>query len=228
MDINKLRNLIRTGELLEENYIDDKVRSRWLFDVEEFAGENGYSNKLSSEIASLKFHGGKPIAKQKFQSIMGFLRSVYDRDTSKNKLISENSQSVFIVHGHDDSLISDVKNCVEQLSLKPIVLREQTNNGQTIIEKLEDWLENCKCAIILYTPCDVGHSVNTTNNEQRARQNVVYEHGLFQGHLDRKRVIVLRKGNTVLPSDISGVVYVPVDDIGWTDILKNEIQAIDK
>lgn len=226
MDITKLRGLIRTGEFLEENYTDDKVRSRWLFDVENFAKTNGHSNSISSALHSLKFHGGKPITRNHFNVIMGFLRSLYDSDTSENMPMVADSQAVFIVHGHDDSLITDVKTCVEQAGYKPIVLREQLDGGKTIIEKLEDWLGNCKCAIILYTPCDSGKEASASAFENRARQNVVYEHGLFQGYLGRKRVVLLRKSNTTLPSDICGVAFTSVDELGWQEKLQGEIRAI--
>ena len=36
MDINKLRRLIRTGEFLENNITDEKIRNQWIFDVENF------------------------------------------------------------------------------------------------------------------------------------------------------------------------------------------------
>ena len=146
--------------------------------------------------------------------IMGFLRSLYNADSSEMKPLDVGSQTVFIVHGHDNSLIVDVKNCVESISLSPVVLREQPNHGQTIY---------------CIPPCDVGHAVTETEDEYRARQNVVYEHGLFQGYLGRKRIIVLRKGNTALPGDCSGIVYISVDNNHtWCDELKKNILAIDK
>lgn len=227
MDINTLRKLIRTGEFLEENYTDDKVRSLWLFDVERFAKANGCASDIHSHLLTLKFHGGALIGKSHFNTIMGFLRSIYDNDTSENKPIAAGSQTIFIVHGHDDSLITEVKTCTEDLGYKPIVLREQPDKGKTIIEKLEEWLGNCKCAIILYTPCDCGSAKRGSVSENRARQNVVYEHGLFQGYLGRKRIIILRKGDTTLPGDTNGVVYTSVDEAGWQEKLQNEIYAID-
>lgn len=236
MDINGLRKLIRTGEFLEQNITDDKVRNQWLFEVESFTHtlDKKKEMQISSEIFQYKnvnssfrrdyirnlthYHG----------LVMGFLRSLYNSDNSENKSLGSDSQSVFIVHGHDNSLIEEVKLTISSMSLNPIVLREQSNNGKTIIEKIEDWLSNCKCAVILYTPCDVGHSVLSDKDEERARQNVVYEHGLFQGYLGRKRIIVLRKGNTVLPGDCSGVVYISTETTGWQNELIKNIEAIDR
>lgn len=235
MDLNRLRQLIRTGEFLEENITDDRVRNQWLFETESFIQSLDWS--IKSQISSSIFHmkNVNPSMQRNYIQefshyhglIMGFLRSLYNADKSNEKPLGVDSQAVFIVHGHDDSLIAEVKSCVESISLSPIVLREQPNNGQTIIEKLEDWLGNSKCAIILYTPCDVGHAVKETENEYRARQNVVYEHGLFQGYLGRKRIIVLRKGETTIPGDCSGVVYISVNNDDWCNELKKNIRAID-
>lgn len=45
--------------------------------------------------------------------------------------------------------------------------------------------------------------------KQRARQNVVMEFGYFWGLIGRHRVCCLYKGDVELPSDMSGIVYVP-------------------
>ena len=236
MDINKLRRLIRTGEFLENNITDEKIRNQWIFDVENFL--QSLERKKEQQISSVIFQYKNTNFSLQRDNIrylnhyhglvMGFLRSLYNEGNKGDKPIGVNSQSVFIVHGHDDSLIESVKQCVSSLSLDPIVLREQANNGQTIIEKLEDWLSNCKCAVILYTPCDVGFAVANPEKEKRARQNVVYEHGLFQGYLGRKRIIVLRKDDTILPGDCSGMVYISTDTDTWQNELIKNIEAIDQ
>ena len=236
IDISRLRELIRTGEFLESNIADEKVRNKWVFDVEDFTFslEPRRQQQVSPAISQLKNYSSSilrdtaRIYRQNLSIIMGFLRSMYNNDTSEKRLIPSDSQAVFIVHGHDDALIDEVKTCITDLGLEPIVLREQPDKGLTIIEKLEDWLGNCRCAVILYTPCDVGRSVALADEEERARQNVVYEHGLFHGYLGRKRVITLRKGNTKLPSDCSGVVFTDVDSKGWHEQLKGNIRAIDQ
>jgi len=230
MDISKLRELIRTGEYIEENRKDGKTGNKWIFDIENFilSLDKSIQSRVSSQISNLKsFNWDSTFSRSSFDLVMGFFRSLYNNDSLENKYISLDSQAVFIVHGHDDSLIENVKKCISELGLSPIVLREQPNNGLTIIEKLEACLGNCKCAVVLYTPCDLGKAANEADTEARARQNVVYEHGLFQGYLGRKRILVLRKGNTNLPGDCSGVVYTSVDFDDWQHQLMKNIRAID-
>ncbi len=236
MKISNLRELIRSGEYLESNMNDSSVRNQWLFDVEEYLDslDPKYSQRVFHAIHTLKTYSSSMrrdtdrVREENIGLIMGLLRSLYNQDTSENKPLIADSQAVFIVHGHDDGLILDVKSVVSELKLNPIVLREQPDKGMTIIEKLEDWLGNSKCAIILYTPCDLGKAKNSEELEKRARQNVVYEHGLFQGYLGRKRIIVLKKDETVIPGDCSGVVYISVDNEGWQEQLAKNIRAIDK
>ncbi len=98
------------------------------------------------------------------------------------------------------------------MELEPIILHEQASSGKTIIEKIEEY-SNVGFGIVLYTPCDIGASKEESNNLQsRARQNVVFEHGYLIGKLGRERVCALVKGNIEKPNDISGVVYITMDD----------------
>ncbi len=60
----------------------------------------------------------------------------------------------------------------------------------------------------------------------RARQNVIFEHGYFIGKLGRKRVVALVKGDLELPSDISGVLYLMVNNSdNWKFVLAKEIKS---
>lgn len=121
-------------------------------------------------------------------------------------------KKVFIVHGHDELAVEQASNFVKALELEPIILHEQPSSGKTIIEKIEKY-SNVGFGIVLYTPCDIGASKEETNNLQgRARQNVVFEHGYLIGKLGREHVCALVKGHVEKPNDISGVVYITMDD----------------
>jgi Predicted nucleotide-binding protein containing TIR-like domain len=61
---------------------------------------------------------------------------------------------------------------------------------------------------------------------KRARQNVIFEFGLFFGLLGRERVCALHTGGVELPSDIHGLVYNELDaGGGWEAKLYSELQA---
>ncbi len=127
---------------------------------------------------------------------------------------------VFIVHGHDDLAKVETARFIEQLGFKPIILHEQASSGLTIIEKIENY-SNVGFGVVLYTPCDIGAKKgNETELKYRARQNVVFEHGYLIGKIGRKNVAALVKGDVETPNDISGVVYISMDNDWKLDLAK--------
>lgn len=127
-----------------------------------------------------------------------------------------NRPRTFIVHGHDEILVAELKNYLQN-TLKwpePIVLREQPNCGRTIIEKFEDYAGIIDWVFVLLSPDDCAISKISDDEKRRARQNVIFELGFFYALLGRRegRVIVLKKGDVELPSDIQGVVWLNAND----------------
>ncbi len=136
-----------------------------------------------------------------------------------------NKSQVFIVHGHDEIAKLEMSDFIESLGLEPIILHMQASSGRTIIEKIEHY-SNVGFGIVLYTPCDVGSKVGALNGNYRARQNVVFEHGYLIGKLGRPRVAAVVKGIVETPNDISGVIYVSLDEKGeWKEELKKEMRS---
>jgi predicted nucleotide-binding protein len=138
------------------------------------------------------------------------------------------TSQVFVVHGHDDGLKSQVARLVEQLGLEAVVLHERPNQGRTIIEKFEAH-SAVGYAVVLMTPDDVGAPAAKPNElRPRARQNVVFELGYFVGALSRNKVCVLIADGVELEihSDFSGVLRIPLDKGGaWRFALANEMKA---
>lgn len=139
------------------------------------------------------------------------------------------STEIFVVHGHDEAAREAVVGFMKELGLAPITLREEPNEGQTIIEKLEQH-RGSGYAVVLLTPDDRGGSADSGVDQlkPRARQNVVFELGFFVGALGRGRVCTLHKPRVEnpieFPSDVSGVVYIPMDDEhGWKIPLASEL-----
>jgi predicted nucleotide-binding protein len=133
---------------------------------------------------------------------------------------------VFVVHGHDTAVKEAVARFVQSLGLQPIILHDQANQGNTIIEKFEEY-SNASFAVVLLTPDDLGASAATpTSLNSRARQNVVFELGYFIGKLGRDRVCALKSGDVEVPSDVAGIAYVSWDGAGgWKLTLARELKA---
>lgn len=108
-----------------------------------------------------------------------------------------------------------------------INLHEQPDKGRTVIEKIEDHT-NVGFAVVLMTPDDIGGPSDKPHDElnARARQNVIFELGLFFGKLTRSHVCALHKENVELPADIAGLLYIPMDEAGaWRMRLARELKA---
>lgn len=139
-------------------------------------------------------------------------------------------QRVFLVHGHDGGLKHEAARTIQQLTgLDPIILHEQTDSRRTIIEKFEAHAADVGAAVVLLTPDDEGRVRSTTGESElmaRARQNVVYELGWFDGRLGRGRVVALYVEGIELPSDLAGILYIAIDKgEAWKLRLGRELRA---
>ena len=156
--------------------------------------------------------------------------------TEKSK-VEMSADKVFIVHGHGELAKITAARTLEQLGLKPIILHEQEDYGNTIIEKFESNATDVGFAVVLLTADDMGISrkdiekSNTENREpkasKRARQNVVFEMGYFMGKLDRAHVFLLLEDGVEKPGDLDGIVYTPIDSEGmWKIKLAKRLKAV--
>ncbi|MGB6837973.1 MAG: nucleotide-binding protein [Dehalococcoidia bacterium] len=131
----------------------------------------------------------------------------------------------FIVHGHDKAIRDEVARFLEKLEIKPIILMEQPNLGQTLIEKLEQQ-HGAPYAVVLCTADDLGRVKDGGDVQPRPRQNVVLELGYFIGARGRKNVCVLMSQGLEMPTDIHGIGYLPIDaGGGWKLSLAKEMKV---
>jgi predicted nucleotide-binding protein len=163
---------------------------------------NKFLRKVTTKIENL----------EKLVKKINLLKSIEQESTSPSKEIKFDKSQVFIVHGHDDLAKTETARFIEKLGLQPIILHEQASSSKSIIEKIEEY-SDVGFGIVLYTPCDIGGKQDEKPVlKSRARQNVVFEHGFLIGKIKRQNVCALVKGDVELPNDISGVVYVEMDN----------------
>jgi hypothetical protein len=122
--------------------------------------------------------------------------------------ISENQypRRVFVVHGRAQSVRDQFVGALEKLKFEPVVLQDQPSRALTIIEKLERDTPSVGFAFVLYTADDLGR-LKGEDEQPRARQNVVFEHGMLMGLLGRERTCAFVEEGVQIPSDLSGVIY---------------------
>ncbi|HEL5706984.1 TPA: nucleotide-binding protein [Clostridioides difficile] len=164
------------------------------------------------------------VTKELLAEAKEFIKNPEVKDVQKNETLDKTK--VFIVHGHDVEAKLEVTRFVEKMGFEAIILHEQASDSMTIIEKIEKY-SNVGFGIVLYTPCDVGYAKGKeTEKKARARQNVVFEHGYLIGKLGRNNVCALVKQSVETPNDISGIVYIPLDDNGgWQIPLAKEMKS---
>lgn len=246
--ITKMNEIKEQLVLPENNYSDfDKILFNTLLDriaaliTRQFGQDSSYLDRLDQFNKSSWYS----ITRDNVQELRGLIDIIIDDielDEKKDEIVTKPLQfeqnarrianeintlnnKVFIVHGHNESMKQSVARIVEKLELDPIILHEQSNLGNTVIEKFMTH-SNVGFAIVLLSADDFGYSKNEgkENIKKRARQNVILELGFFIGKLGRNRVVALVEDNTnfELPSDINGVIYIPFDNGGkWKfDLLK--------
>jgi predicted nucleotide-binding protein len=134
-------------------------------------------------------------------------------------------QRVFIAHGHDEVAKLKVARFIEEMGMTPVILMEQANIGRTVIEKFEQNTD-VGFAVVILTPDDTASlRGGGAKVRLRARQNVILELGYFFAKLGRKMVCALHKDQVEIPSDIHGLLYIPMDEgEGWKMRLAKEMK----
>ncbi len=129
-------------------------------------------------------------------------------------------------HGHDHRVLHYAARVVQQCTGRDVlILHEQPNGGRTLLEKFEEEAAGAAYAVVLLTGDDEGGLVGAGTHTPRARQNVVFELAFFFGKLGRKRVSVLLDKGVEEPSDLNGLVYIPLADASWRYDLLKDVQA---
>lgn len=110
---------------------------------------------------------------------------------------------VFIGHGRSPLWQQLRSHLEDHLKLKTVSYESESQVGLSIVHILENMLARASFAVLVMTAED-----STSDNTRRARQNVVHEAGLFQGHLGFSRAIVLRQEGAEEFSNIAGLQHI--------------------
>lgn len=169
----------------------------------------------------VNFSGYMYFKKSSFDS---FSEYVMTQEMEEESVVAEyNNKKVFIVHGHDEQLLQEVELMIHRIGLQPIILKNEASGGRTVIEKIEHYTD-VGFGIVLYTACDEGRVKGSTEYSNRARQNVVFEHGYLCAKLSRSRVVALNDSGIEVPSDLAGVVYISRSASDWKNQIMREMR----
>jgi predicted nucleotide-binding protein len=157
------------------------------------------------------------------------LNPVIYTSPSQDYLRDLTKQKVFIINGRDRYQALLLKDFLRKYKVDAITLEDITDEGKTIFQKLHDTQNQITYAIAILTPDDIGclrssfKEIETTRKAYpkeelekilalRARQNVLFELGLFIGALGKENICYLKqKDLKEIPSDLNGVMYKEFD-----------------
>ena len=118
------------------------------------------------------------------------------------------NKKVFIVFGRDSVAKTELEALLGHWDISPIFLSDEISAGETVIEQLEKYMEECNYGIVLATPDDVGYLDGYEKvKKYRMRQNVVFEIGMLFFALGRNRTaLIIKEADKIdIPSDIDGI-----------------------
>jgi predicted nucleotide-binding protein len=211
--------IIINGKTVQPEDLDRIKISESEKTIESFVAQIKYEHDRSSvafiggpSYSYLAIGRAKDVTDDYIEGPAGYKKSKQTLKTQKAAKSVTASAKVFIVHGHDETAQNKAARFIEKLGLEAVILHEKASSGRTIIEKIEHY-SDVGYAVVLYTPDDIGTQKSSPDDlNLRARQNVVFEHGYLIGKLGRKNVAALVDGKLELPNDISGVVYIRMDE----------------
>ena len=139
---------------------------------------------------------------------IGALQEPFDRGVLREGLERAwiaDAPKIMIIHGRS----TDRNLLKKHLSTRVgdvMVLADEFNPTEPIPLKLERFASSVDGAIALLTPDDFGGLVGDSGSTaKRARENVWVEVGWFWGRRGRSKLLLLKKGDVTIPSDLLNV-----------------------
>jgi CAP12/Pycsar effector protein, TIR domain len=113
---------------------------------------------------------------------------------------STSHPTIYIGHGHsgDWRLLKDHLRDIHRYNI--LTWESELRVGQLVPQVIMGMLHQSDFALLVHTSED-----ETSDNRMRARQNVVYETGLFHGRLGIQRALIVRQRNCESFSNVRGV-----------------------
>ncbi len=125
---------------------------------------------------------------------------------TKPAAVAGSPPKAFIAHGGDSPALRNLKNFLEALGVKPLVVEEQPSEGRSVSENVDWYARQADFVIILATGDDTVKDKRTGKETKQPRQNVIHEIGLAQEKLPGKIIYLLEEG-AEFPSNIRPKVW---------------------
>lgn len=193
---------------MDKNTIKRIIESKGYRIISEMRAGNNYGDVLKLDngcIVNCYDKGTFSCQGKNCSEIKALLETATFSSTTTNR-------KVFVVYGHDQVARTQLEAMLRRWDLEPLILDQLESFGNTIIEKLEEYIPQAEFGIVLATPDDIGYQKGKEKEKKhRVRQNVVLELGMLLSQLGRSKVAILLKNTEDMekPSDIQGLIYIP-------------------
>jgi len=124
-----------------------------------------------------------------------------------NNETSSKPPKAFIAHGGRSGILDKLREFVEALGIKPIIVELSASKGMSVDDKVNNYIKDADCGIVLATK---GGIIDTKSKKpiQHPRLNVIDELERLRAAFPEKTILLVERG-VDLPSNISGLTYEP-------------------
>lgn len=226
----KIQKLIDEGNAVTSTGLPYTM---WLNHIEKFYKSEHFNDKeIEDIIKQAKYFSDSDGWFNKYRpDLLSWLMILLEdipEDSEINSQFANNSEEsdmnkdVFIVYAHKgESIKLQVQNFIQNtLNFVPHALDVSKYTG-SIWDAFVRESESCSKAIIVMTADDEIHEGNDAYYQ--SRPNVFIELGylIHKCHLDN--VTIVSNGDVKMPTDISGIIHVKMDNPNWMESIRNQM-----
>lgn len=113
------------------------------------------------------------------------------------------SPRAFIAHGGKSGVLDKLREFIEALGIKPIIVELSASKGMSVDEKVNKYIKDADCGIVLATGGGIV-DISGKKPKQHPRLNVIDELERLRATFPEKTILLLEKG-VDLPSNLSGL-----------------------
>ncbi|MFC2150796.1 TIR domain-containing protein [Calditrichota bacterium] len=119
-------------------------------------------------------------------------------------------QGIFIGHGKNTDTLDQLKRILDKFKIKYRVAVQEPNLGRPIGEKVREIMQECNCAILLFT-ADEEFINKEGETIYRPSENVIHELGAAS-FLYGRRIVIMKEEPVTLPSNFRELGYITFTD----------------
>jgi len=202
--LDKVGNILRAG-LKPEDYSKYWPVSQALEILKGVYEDNIYQEEYLRKITDYELALKSILLKYEILENEAEPIPIAKENSERGVMMNKIQPAAFIVHGGKSGVLDKLREFVEALGIKPLIVEMLPSKGMTVADKVKKYQQEADCAIILATR---GGIIDTKSGKQHPRLNVIDELSSFHEAFPEKVIVLLEKG-AELPSNKSGLTYEP-------------------